>query len=293
MRLSSRQIEIFVAAVAARSTRRAAAILNISQPAVSRAIAELEAAVGAALFDRSGRGFEPTFAAKSLMIAVDRHFSGLDRVREAALRIREGTSGHLRVFALPVLADTVVASAAGALMTRHPKLRLDIESVGEHECLNAIRSGRADVAFVSTVLDAPELKSSTLRPLRPVVALHAADKLAQRSRIRLADLAASGRLLGLPSDSPFRRAIDAACVRAKVVPEWRAVARTQTALVEMVRRGGGMTIVHRAVAVRAGAVVVVRPLDASISWPVTAIYQASDAQSATLSMLLKAVDVER
>jgi DNA-binding transcriptional LysR family regulator len=156
MRITARQLEVFAAAVLAKSTRLAAASLHVSQPAVSRAIADLEASVGVVLFDRSNRRFEPTFAARSLLAAVERHHSGLARVVDAAKLIQSGSRGHIRIVALPVLADGIVATAAGRLMSRHNALRLDIEAVGEAECMNAMRSGRADIAMVSTAPSEPE-----------------------------------------------------------------------------------------------------------------------------------------
>ncbi|MBO6507715.1 MAG: LysR family transcriptional regulator, partial [Roseibium sp.] len=84
MRITARQIELFQMAYRHRSTRRAADALNITQPAISRAITELELEIGVQLFDRAGRKFEPTAAAHSLNKAVQRHYQGLDRVLEAA-----------------------------------------------------------------------------------------------------------------------------------------------------------------------------------------------------------------
>ena len=131
MRISARQIELFQMAYRQRSTRKAADALNISQPAISRAVAELEAEIGVALFDRSGRRFDPTAAAHSLQEAIQKHYHGLERVREAAQLIAAGTGGHLRVAALPSVADTRVAVAAGRLMARYPELRIDIDVLKE------------------------------------------------------------------------------------------------------------------------------------------------------------------
>ena len=90
MRISARQIELFQMAYRRKSTRKAAVELNISQPAISRAVADLEAEIGVALFDRSGRRFEPTAAAHSLQEAVQKLLAARLHAKEK----RAGTSAE-------------------------------------------------------------------------------------------------------------------------------------------------------------------------------------------------------
>src|SRR5215204_607436 len=59
-RLKLRDMDILLAVVQARSMGKAATALNMSQPAVSSAIANLESTLGVSLLDRSRRGVEPT-----------------------------------------------------------------------------------------------------------------------------------------------------------------------------------------------------------------------------------------
>lgn len=139
MRITARQIELFQMAYRHRSTRRAADALNITQPAISRAITELELEIGVQLFDRAGRKFEPTAAAHSLNKAVQRHYQGLDRVLEAAEKISSGTGGLIRIATVPAVADTRIAVASGRLMARYPDLRFDVDVLGEQASVSADR----------------------------------------------------------------------------------------------------------------------------------------------------------
>jgi DNA-binding transcriptional LysR family regulator len=285
MRISSRQLDVFEAAYRLRSARLAASALHISQPAVSRMIADLEAAIGARLFDRSGRGFEPNFAAENLHIAIRRHHVGIDRVVEAARQIGSGHAGHAKIFALPVLADNVVAVAAGRLMKRFPALRFDIEAAGEVECREAVLSGRADLAVMSTATDEPEFVNFALETSSPVVALPPDDPLAKQRVISLSQLAETGLLL-LPPDSPFRQAIDRAFSSEHLPCRVRGEARTQSALIELVGQGAGRAIVFRVAGRRAATTVTLRRLRADLTWPVVAILRRSDAEAAALKLLL-------
>jgi len=140
MRLSARQIELFQMAYRLRSARKAALALNVLQPSISPAVSDLEGEIGTALFDRAGRKFEPTAAAHSLHKSVQKHYQGLELVREAAQLISEGTGGHLRVAALPFVAEALVAKAVGRLMAQFLNLRIDFEILSELNCLAPVKS---------------------------------------------------------------------------------------------------------------------------------------------------------
>jgi DNA-binding transcriptional LysR family regulator len=284
MRLTSRQLDLFITAYKLRSVRMAAASLHISQPAVSRAIIDLEAEVGTMLFDRSARRFEPTLASRTLFDAVQRYHSGLDRIARIATSMRTG-GGHLRIAALPVLADDQVARAAGRLMARHEALRIDIEALGQRECFDALRSGRADVVIVSTVTPEAGWSTFQLRSLSPVLVVRSDDVLASRRKANLQRL--GGRaLVMLPPDSPFRQTLDLALSALSLRPLIRAEARTQSALVAMVREGAGVTIVDRALASRAGNGIVSLQIEPAMTWAVIAVCHAADEKNPAVQKFL-------
>lgn len=271
MRITARQIELFQMAYRHRSTRRAADALNISQPAISRVVAELEVEMGVALFDRSGRKFEPTAAAHSLQHAVQKHYQGLDRIRDAALQIASGTGGHLRVATVPAVADTRVAVAAGRLMAAHPTLRVDVDVLDERAGMAALREGRVDCAVVSSDPGESNLASTRLVDLSPVAILPRNDPLATASQVTPAELAEAPQIMLTPY-SPFRRAVEMMFDRECVSFHVRAEGQTQTALVQMVAQGAGRAIVDQEILKASGAdKVLARPLTSGLSWPIRMI----------------------
>jgi DNA-binding transcriptional LysR family regulator len=66
-RVKLHDLRILMAVVQAGSMNKAAALLNTSQPAISRSIVELETAVGACLLDRKRQGIEPTECGRALL----------------------------------------------------------------------------------------------------------------------------------------------------------------------------------------------------------------------------------
>lgn len=251
-----------------RSTRRAADALHISQPAISRVVAELEAEMGVPLFDRSGRKFEPTAAGHSLQEAIQRHYQGLERVRDAAQHIASGTGGHLRIAAVPAVADDPVAFAAGVLMARHSRLRIDVDVLNEQAGLSALREGRIDCAIISSDPGDPNLVCTRLADIRPTAIVPLSDPAASSNKISASELAQVPQIM-LLADSPFRRAVEYMFDRAGVSFRIRSEARTQAALIEMVAQGAGRAIVdERVLAARRNRGVASLKLSTELKWPI-------------------------
>ena len=78
--MNLRQLEAFRATIRAGSVTEAANMMHISQPSVSRLIAELERATGFALFARVGRGLTPTVEGQQFYKGVEGMFVGVARL---------------------------------------------------------------------------------------------------------------------------------------------------------------------------------------------------------------------
>ena len=86
------------------SVTQAGKLLYISQPAVSRLIADLEEHVNFQLFDRRKKRLIPTVEAKLLYDEVEKAFIGLSSIEDTAQSILELKRGHLRLIAMPGIA---------------------------------------------------------------------------------------------------------------------------------------------------------------------------------------------
>lgn len=287
MRLSARQLELFQTAYQLKSTRKAADALHVSQPAISRAVADLEIEIGVALFDRSGRKFEPTAAGHSLHQAMQKHYHGLGRVRDAAQQIATGTGGHLRVAALPAVADTKVAAAAGRLMAQHPALRIDVDVLNEQNCLSQLRAGHVDCVVISSDPGEANLTCIRMADILPTVIVSINDPAAGSARITPEQLATQPQIM-LPANSPFRRAVEHMFDRAGVSFQLKAEARTQAALVKIVAQGAGRAIVDEgSLGLTPGADVVCLSLAADLKWAIRIVTSSASSDTPGLQRLIR------
>jgi len=117
--MNDRQINAFRHVMRHGSITAAAQALNVSQPAVSRLIADLERQLGFALLIRSGGRSTPTAEAHAFNQEVERMFYGLDRLATVAAEIRDLRRARLRIASLPVLSFQIVPQAMQQFLSGH------------------------------------------------------------------------------------------------------------------------------------------------------------------------------
>ena len=144
MRLQS--IEQFIAVADAGSIRGAARQLSMSQPALSRALQQLEEELGVQLMDRSGRGVTPT-AAGSAFLSRARVADA--ELRKAAEEARKAVGDGTRLLALgvsPVGASLLLPELAITLRRLHPETRIRILETTPSALLSLVRDEVMDLA---------------------------------------------------------------------------------------------------------------------------------------------------
>src|ERR1700735_2810518 len=119
-RLNLRQIEAFKAVMEHGTVSAAAAMLHVSQPAMSKLIAHLEADAAMRLFDRVKGRLTPTEQGMRLYAEVDRIFSGVLQVENAVDAIHSQAQGRLAIGVLPALSGAFVQLAVTEFLKLHP-----------------------------------------------------------------------------------------------------------------------------------------------------------------------------
>jgi DNA-binding transcriptional LysR family regulator len=122
LRMKLHDLHVLMAVVQAGSMSKAAALLNTTQPAISRSIAELERTIGVRLLERNPQGVEPTEYGRALF---DGGVAVFDDLRQAVKNIEflaDPTAGEVRIGCTPILAASFVSAVVDRLSRRYPRI---------------------------------------------------------------------------------------------------------------------------------------------------------------------------
>jgi DNA-binding transcriptional LysR family regulator len=153
--LKMSELRVFVAVLEHRSFRKAAAVLHLSQPAVTKAIAGLEETLGFKLFDRVSHGVEPTVHGRSFAPRAIAVFDELRRAAQDLTLLSSGAQGSLRVGTVPMPAIPFLPMAISRLVDAHPGVFLSVVEERETELLDRLRKRDIELAILRLSLVEP------------------------------------------------------------------------------------------------------------------------------------------
>jgi DNA-binding transcriptional LysR family regulator len=199
--LNPRQIEAFRWVMLRGSVTGAAAALDISQPAVSRLVRDLEADSGLTLFERRGNHLLPTPEATLLLAEAERYATGLAALTRFAADLRARRGGRLRVAALPAMAMGFLPRFASKFLAGRERANVHLAGMPSHLVIDAVQAGQADVGLAAAPAERPGLLIESLAS-GAVLAVPAGNRLAQRRTVALPDLAGE-RVVALSEPTIF------------------------------------------------------------------------------------------
>ena len=171
----------------AGSVTQAAQLLEVSQPAVSRLIANLEQDLKFALFKRNRGRLHPTPEARYLYGEVERAMADLDRISQIAEDIRNKKTGHLRIACLPGFATSLLPRIAGKFLVQRPGITLSFQPRNNERIREWIAAQQFDVGIGTEFDGHPAIEHETLM-VRCVCVLPPDHPLAERPVITPQDL---------------------------------------------------------------------------------------------------------
>jgi DNA-binding transcriptional LysR family regulator len=119
-RLNLRQVEAFKAVIEYGTVSRAAEMMNVSQPAMSKLIAHLEEDTALRLFDRVKGRLVATRRGMRLYEEIDRIFAGVRQVENAVEAIRRDEQSRLLIGVMPALSGSFIQEATSRFLARQP-----------------------------------------------------------------------------------------------------------------------------------------------------------------------------
>jgi DNA-binding transcriptional LysR family regulator len=146
-----RQLEVFHAVISTGSATRAAELLRISQPSVSKLLQDLEVQTGVSLFSRVRKRLSPTPEGRRLAKEVEGLFLKLSRIEHVANEMRAKGVGELRIASLPALGLRLIPSLLAEFQRANPEIRAVLSVVPSQRVVEMVASGEADVGFAYPV----------------------------------------------------------------------------------------------------------------------------------------------
>jgi DNA-binding transcriptional LysR family regulator len=157
-----RHLRTFAAVAELRHFARAASVCNLSQPAVSHQIAQLESELGTKLLNRAARRVSLTVAGEIFLEDARRILAALDRSHERMQEVARGAVGRIRLGATATAGLYLLPSILAAYRKAHPTFDLQLEIAASHTIADRVTQNDLDMAILAGPLPAGELQARRL-----------------------------------------------------------------------------------------------------------------------------------
>jgi len=241
--MTFRQLEAFRATMDCETTTQAAKVMGISQPAVSRLLAEIEHAVRLKLFDRKKGRIRPTAEAYMFYEEVKRSFTGLDRLHFAAENIRSFSSGTLRIASLPALGHAFLPRVISAFRQQYPDMSVLLSVRSSEAVKDLVVSGQFDLGFAADEISVTGVRSELFTAPEAVCVVPKNHPLATRAQIGPADLSGLP-FIALASEDAARARIDAEFEKRGIRRSYVVETQYSLTICNLVRNGVGVGLVN-------------------------------------------------
>jgi DNA-binding transcriptional LysR family regulator len=247
-RLKLRGLQIFDTVVKCGSMAKAASLLHVTQPAVSKAISELERAIGVRLLDRNPQGVEATVYGRALLKRGAAVFDELQQGVKEIQFLADPTAGEVRIGCGEAFGAGLLPAILERLGRQHPRIVYHvILTTSPEEELRVLRERRVDLLLtrVEEPFSEDDMDGDVLFQERLCVVAGEKSKWARRRQIELAELLDEQWILTPPNTVPFVLVEDAFRAKGLSVPAARAVSFSVHLRNSLLPTGRYLTILPR------------------------------------------------
>jgi DNA-binding transcriptional LysR family regulator len=184
-----RQLKYFVTVAEELHFGRAAAMLHLSQPALSKQIQALEESLEVQLFERTKHWVRLTIAGQQLLETARRILQDVEAGVQITKQVAEGQIGQVRVGFTEATLFSLAPKVLRQYREQYPQVRLVLASGGTEAHVEALRTHRIDVGLVYLPIREPSMSIEPLFEEVYVVALPASHRLARQKQLSLQSLA--------------------------------------------------------------------------------------------------------
>jgi DNA-binding transcriptional LysR family regulator len=262
-----RQLEAFRGVMRAGSVSRAAEVLSVTQPAVTKLLRSLENDINLTLFDRSRRRLVPTQEARRFEVEVDLLFTAAKRIDRFANDMRTGGLDAFRIAAMPSLGMHFLPRLLARFSLDRQISRVSITVASSLEVQDLVQAGQADLGFALPVALSGMPVAAPALHFSAVLALPPGHHLASSAIVSLAKLEGE-RCVLLGRQFQLGDMVEKLFDSNGVRPLYVAETQNASAACAMVAEGMGVAVVDPITAIPFAADIAIRPLSPTVDFPV-------------------------
>jgi DNA-binding transcriptional LysR family regulator len=263
--LNLRQIEAFKAVMEYGTVSRAAEMLNISQPAMSKLVGHLEADTGLRLFDRVKGRLAPTEHATRLHDEVGRIFAGVRQVESAIEALRREKQRRLMIGSMPALAGSFIQRATTSFLRSNGHVFCSITPIASHWIVERLVSRSLDVGLVSATIENPYVALEPLMEHPLVCIIPPGHPLAKKRSVEPQDLDGTP-FVSFGEDSYAGKRVGEMFRTHAVQADVMLVAGSSQTVCEFVAAGLGVSLVHPLMASGFEKRLIIRPFKPEVQY---------------------------
>jgi len=242
--MNLRQLEAFRAVMLSGSVTQAAQSLHVSQPAVSKLLADLEHQLGFRLFIRTrGSNLTITPEADAFYHEVERSFSGIAALKRVAEDIRNLATGTLRIAALPALAVSFLPKVIAEFRKQHPGVTVQLRTRSSSTVRQWMANQQFDIGLATPARELPGIQMERFMRCAGACVLPPGHRLASKKVIVPADLAGEA-FISLALEDGARHRIDRIFEDARIDREMIIETQYAMTISALVMEGLGCSILN-------------------------------------------------
>ncbi len=186
--IATERLAAFLAVARNGSVTRAAATLDLSQPALTERLRALERQLGAELFVRTRRGVRLSEAGRAFVPHAERAIAAIDEGRRAVEQQRRGETGRLAIGSAPAVSTYLLPPALRRFQRAHPSVHLSVRTGHSEEILDLVLRDEIELGLVRE-LHHSAVEATPLYDDELVLVVLPTHAFAARGRVRVDDLA--------------------------------------------------------------------------------------------------------
>ncbi|MBW4838579.1 MAG: LysR family transcriptional regulator [Paenibacillaceae bacterium] len=236
-----RQMQVLIEVARQRSFTKAAEVMYITQPTISKTIKAMEEELGVVLFDRVGKKIELTDAGRIIATQAQQIVTSFQNLTAELDDLRNLKKGHLRIGLPPMVGASFFPKVIGEFHQRYPDITIQLFEDGAKKVEQDVAGGLLDVGVVVLPTVEAELSCFPFVEEKLNLVVHPSHPLAARESADLAELSQDGFVL-FREDFTLHDRIIGECAKAGFQPHVIYESSQWDLISEMVAVGLGITL---------------------------------------------------